>query len=98
MASIPALQMEIANLEDERRTLEQEHSRANTQYTLGLLAILAGIAVMIFTSWLLLGVFLVLAGGLTGMAKYSQRARSRMRLTEIADLIKAHREEIVRLS
>jgi len=68
------LNLEIANMEDERRKLEQEAQSSNSQYIIATLGAIIGLILLLATNIWWLGLILFLAGTL---AVFTQGAKKR---------------------
>jgi len=91
LATTLRLEADLPPVEDERRRAEAEAQAANTQYTIGLVAVLLGVIGLLFF-WPL--VLLALPGALAAITQAAKRSRARDQVRRHTELINAWRVDL----
>ena len=91
---IAQLNIEIANLEDERNEVQQKVQSANTQYIIGTIGAVIGLLLILFTNYWWLGALLVFAGALAVFTQGAKKRSAKRQVDQINQTIKAKRNSI----
>ncbi len=94
---ITRLNVEIANLEDEKEQLQSQADNASTQYNIGALGILIGL-LMFFLSIYWLGSLLFLAGALAVLTQGNKKRKLNKQIEDIHAQVKERRNKIIELA
>lgn len=91
------LKLDIQNLEDERRDMERQAQAVGSQYTLGVVGVIAGLALLVFTSVYWLGGLLFVAGALAVLTQGSKKRGALKRIQSLSAQIRDKRSDLARL-
>ena len=95
---ITKLQSEIASIQVGRRNLERNLTTARVLYTLGILGVLAGLALIVFLNMSITGLILLVLGGYTVVIQRRTRKQGRQAIDESIQVIKKKRKRIGELT
>lgn len=96
MKQAKALELKIAELEDQRRALDRQATELGGQYLLSSVVFLIGLVLIFFTSLWWLGLFLLAVGALAALTQGAKKRKAQKASKELDEQIATIRKQVIK--